>query len=171
MGHAIYKEIGGKKRCTGCHQDRPIDEFGTIKKQNGRCIQKARCKSCLVKATLYWRGNYRDKYRETRKKYNERNKERIKAKSYRQHATYRGIVCDLTDDFMISLFRMPCEYCGIKESLSGIDRVDNENGYVMGNVVPCCTTCNLRKKKMTKQEFLDWIKRVAFRQGFITAPK
>lgn len=41
----------------------------------------------------------------------------------------------------------PCHYCGgtLPETGSGLDRQDSQLGYVHGNVVPCCASCNTRK--------------------------
>lgn len=40
-----------------------------------------------------------------------------------------------------------CTYCQgvLPETGSGLDRKQNSAGYVAGNVVPCCTCCNLIK--------------------------
>jgi len=41
-----------------------------------------------------------------------------------------------------------------------IDNVLGDNiGYVE-NCVPCCTTCNVAKATMGKDDFLSWIERV-----------
>ncbi len=56
-------------------------------------------------------------------------------------------------DFNISrseyevLLSQPCHYCNgpLNETGSGLDRVDNSQGYVTGNVVPCCRFCNCLK--------------------------
>ncbi len=67
-----------------------------------------------------------------------------------------------------------CTYCGSppnqgaeykkvtngKFIFNGLDRVDNELGYTEGNVVPCCELCNKAKYKMSRDEFLTWVKRV-----------
>jgi hypothetical protein len=51
----------------------------------------------------------------------------------------------------------PCKYCNssiAKETGSGLDRIDNEKGYILGNVNPCCSSCNRRRSKsMSAQEF------------------
>jgi 5-methylcytosine-specific restriction endonuclease McrA len=60
-----------------------------------------------------------------------------------------------------------CFYCGSPPSKSfkrsgsqsvvvsnGIDRVDNESGYTLSNVVTCCTACNFLKGKMTFETFI-----------------
>lgn len=71
----------------------------------------------------------------------------------------------------------PCAYCGAAPTLhehelqymqktkapwkhNGIDRVDTTKGYIEGNVVPCCCTCNYAKHTMTVPEFKDWITRI-----------
>lgn len=36
---------------------------------------------------------------------------------------------------------------------NGIDRVDNNKGYEIENVVTCCTDCNKKKLKKTQEEF------------------
>lgn len=43
---------------------------------------------------------------------------------------------------------------------NGIDRVDSSLGYTVDNVVPCCKLCNQAKNNLSKQEFVDWVKRV-----------
>jgi len=65
-----------------------------------------------------------------------------------------------------------CYYCGSPPAnkkkkkdgsffyYSGIDRINNNIGYVDGNVVSCCITCNKAKGGLEKSAFVDWIKRV-----------
>lgn len=61
----------------------------------------------------------------------------------------------------------PCYYCGCLPSqfwgnaryngmyvYNGLDRVNNDLGYTLENVVPCCRDCNYMKRKMTKEDFL-----------------
>ena len=71
-----------------------------------------------------------------------------------------------------------CAYCGIHPrereiknghggtftvKASGIDRIDSSIGYVEGNVVPCCWTCNTMKASLSPTEFREHIKRLAAR--------
>lgn len=72
-----------------------------------------------------------------------------------------------------------CHYCGMPPSqvrtpnnrldqnrewssytYSGLDRVDNSLGYVPGNCVPCCETCNRAKLEMSVCAFYAWLQRV-----------
>jgi len=43
--------------------------------------------------------------------------------------------------------------------------VDSSLGYVLGNVVPCCSTCNFAKRDMAYQEFLAWLDRLVAYRG------
>jgi hypothetical protein len=80
----------------------------------------------------------------------------------------------LTSGDFRALTQQPCHYCGVlpsniyhREELtsgpyvySGIDRVDNERGYELDNVVACCVQCNYAKRKLSQADFLAWIRRV-----------
>ncbi len=41
--------------------------------------------------------------------------------------------------------------------LNGLDRIDNDKGYIEGNIVPCCTICNYAKHSLTYEEFITYI--------------
>lgn len=45
-------------------------------------------------------------------------------------------------------------------SINGIDRLDSMKGYIDGNCVSCCKTCNYAKNTLTLDEFKDWVMRV-----------
>jgi len=84
-----------------------------------------------------------------------------------KNAERRDLPFELTKELFRELTQKPCHYCGVAHSknqqgflYNGIDRVDNTKGYVIGNVVPCCFTCNISKARMTSEEFFSWIERV-----------
>ncbi len=84
-----------------------------------------------------------------------------------KNAERRNLSFLLTKDQFRALTSNDCEYCGAPPSkneqgylYNGIDRVDNDKGYTMDNVVPCCTCCNLAKRGMSAEEFLSWVERV-----------
>lgn len=69
-----------------------------------------------------------------------------------------------------------CFYCGdvktncCKERTTcepffynGLDRIDNNIGYIADNVVSCCKFCNWAKSTMTQKEFFDHIKRISIK--------
>jgi hypothetical protein len=90
-------------------------------------------------------------------------------------AKKRGLEFNLTFEEYQRLSRLPCFYCGALPAVpkisnrrlgtqrvrfngivayNGIDRVDNQKGYVDGNIVPCCESCNRKKLNLP----IDWIK-------------
>jgi hypothetical protein len=74
---------------------------------------------------------------------------------FRGNARQRGLVVTMTKDEFLSQWQKPCTYCGDPMSSVGYDRLDNDRGYDIDNVVPCCSTCNYMKRQMTKDEFMD----------------
>lgn len=96
-----------------------------------------------------------------------------KLKELKKSAEARGKEWTIHDDIARTMLVSACHYCGKipdwKPRLSrskerarpgGIDRMDNEKGYVEGNCVPCCFRCNVGKHVMHVDEFLDWIELV-----------
>lgn len=99
-------------------------------------------------------------------------------RSYKSSAKRRGIEWNLVTEAIEPIVTRPCHYCGLPPSnnksprrwrdarWSGIDRVDNTRGYELGNVVPCCKTCNNAKRSLTVEEFMAWARRVvAYNEG------
>ena len=76
---------------------------------------------------------------------------------YVKGAKKRGIHFALSKTLFESLIVKPCFYCDDKKEgeVNGIDRVDNQKGYIEENVVPCCETCNVLKGSQHPQEFID----------------
>jgi hypothetical protein len=88
--------------------------------------------------------------------------------SMKDGAKTRNLAWELTDDYALELVFKNCEYCGRPPSnkirgrmqYNGIDRVDSKRGYVAGNVVSCCKTCNLAKRTMSLGDFMEWVEQV-----------
>lgn len=92
---------------------------------------------------------------------------------YRRSAERRGYSWNLTEEHAIELFQGNCHYCGCEPAqharsrwnsggyrYNGIDRIDPSKGYEPGNVVSCCSTCNMGKREMSREAFCAWIGRV-----------
>lgn len=100
--------------------------------------------------------------------------------NYRRGAERRDLPFELTECLFRFLTKGNCVYCGVEPSqtyylstgsgtfstpyvYNGIDRVNNDVGYVDSNVVSCCKQCNQAKLSLPLEQFLAWIKRlVAF---------
>jgi hypothetical protein len=80
---------------------------------------------------------------------------------------------ELSDEYAISLFTLPCFYCGeiglrqlthrkksFTVKLNGIDRVDSKIDYIVSNVVSCCSNCNFLKNRYPQKEFYMVIKKI-----------
>jgi hypothetical protein len=76
---------------------------------------------------------------------------------YVKGAKKRNIDFTLSKTLFESLLLQPCFYCGyaMSNQINGIDRVDNNKGYVEKNVVACCEPCNALKGTNHPQEFMD----------------
>lgn len=93
--------------------------------------------------------------------------------TYGRGAIKRGYEFSLTPQELFDLIHEDCVYCGIEPSqetggrkyfpnikFNGIDRVDNTKGYIVSNCVPCCWTCNIAKRSLTRDQFKLWITRL-----------
>lgn len=102
-------------------------------------------------------------------------------------AESRNHTFDLSSEYFISISIQDCHYCGSKPKkynkyllkngsnahprsslnkenidrswieLNGLDRIDNNVGYIEGNVVPCCTICNHAKHTLPYEEFINYL--------------
>ena len=93
---------------------------------------------------------------------------------YKRNAKHRSLCWELTEEQFKTLTSLPCHYCGTEPQqvtkyeryngnyvYNGLDRKDNEEGYSLGNIVPCCSGCNYLKFSKSYGEFLGQIKGIA----------
>lgn len=90
---------------------------------------------------------------------------------YRTSAQMKGKPFEMTIDQFESMSQGRCHYCDAPPSnvsralrssqipfvYNGIDRLNNDLGYVAGNVVTCCGRCNKAKNDMSEEAFRQWI--------------
>jgi hypothetical protein len=98
--------------------------------------------------------------------------------TYKRNAKKRGLDWRISKQDFFRLISSRCFYCGALSSMSmrrgragakqasellynGVDRIDSSEGYVLGNVVPCCKHCNIAKGTKSCEEFFEWIDRIA----------
>jgi len=92
---------------------------------------------------------------------------------YQHDAKKRNIKFSLTKERFKILTQKNCFYCDIPPCrirkpegnngsfvYNGIDRINSSFGYIDGNVVACCTTCNFAKQDMDVNIFFDWVNRI-----------
>lgn len=86
-------------------------------------------------------------------------------KKYRLSAIARGYDFQITPDDLFWLSMSPCSWCGDRDRASGVDRIDNSLGYINGNVVACCTTCNRMKLNYSEEYFLNHVEKISRHQS------
>ena len=170
-----------KIKCKDCGKDLEI-LYLSIKEEGNRCI---RC-SNIFNSKKDGRYNYSEETKkiiiEKAKKHHlpigEASKNRA-INSIQGSAKKRGFEYNLTREDFLKITSSNCFYCGSEpknqcKSLNsngkhgdngdyiynGIDRVDQNKGYILNNCVPCCKTCNWAKGTKTIKEFMSWIKQL-----------
>lgn len=89
----------------------------------------------------------------------------------KRNAKQRGITFELDKEYVRALCQKPCYQCGTELSMTtgkghaafrhnGIDRLDSDLGYVVGNCVACCDICNEMKMDRTLQEHLAKVEKI-----------
>ena len=73
--------------------------------------------------------------------------------SWKCSARRRGHAFEIVEAEFLRLVVQDCSYC-TRPQCGGIDRADNDIGYVPTNCVPCCTICNMMKWKLGADEFV-----------------
>lgn len=122
------KELGWKT-CTKCGVLKEPDEFYKSKRRNGLSYT---CRQCHRKTIKGYR-TIVDSYN-----WNYRRLEKMRTKARR-----RGLEFTLTvEDYKNLKDGDLCHYCGDPMEVVTIDRIDNNRGYILDNVVGCCFLCN-----------------------------
>ncbi len=91
-------------------------------------------------------------------------------KDYRLNAKKKDLVFLVSIEEFDILTSKKCYYCGGSSgsykdrTYTGLDRVDNSQGYEVSNLVPCCKKCNYMKKDLSIEVFLYHIRQVYYYQ-------
>lgn len=95
---------------------------------------------------------------------------------YQEKADKTNMNFELTPQQFYDITQKNCYYCdspplsaskGTAKGASkpfiynGIDRVDNNRGYILENCVPCCFICNIMKRNYNVLDFLYHINRIS----------
>jgi hypothetical protein len=107
-------------------------------------------------------------------KYTQKNKDRIGVREcnleahirhrflmYKNNSKKVDRVFEITEKQFTNIVKASCEYCGyISKTINGIDRLDNNIGYIFENSVACCSMCNYMKHSYTVNEYIEHCKKV-----------
>lgn len=155
------------KICKICKIEKSCDDFHKMKK--GLMGVRSTCKECRKEEKKeYLKRDYvieknKKYYLEHKKEIRDRcNKHRFTLNGqyheYKKNAKRRKKDFNLSEEDCKPFFNGVCYYCGEEYNGLGIDRIDNEIGYVLTNLVPCCYRCNIMKHTSSKTEFIERLK-------------
>ena len=146
------EHIVGARICATCGEAKAIQDF----KLNGNEWYGYECKACLSvrMKDAYNEGRKRNTYEywEKRLYVIERNDKKL------------GRSFDITPGYIMDLWmkqRGRCAYTGLKGETLSIDRIDNNRGHVVGNVVLVDTRLNVMRGAMPQDMFIDLCCQVA----------
>lgn len=148
----LYKRQDGKwcSTCSGCGAEQAYTRKDHAKQST---LSDWQCKPCVHKA----------------KSFSKNQAVGAKTRLYRKFkrgARSRGLVFELTENEMFSLFTGKCALSGVDISIAyggnaSLDRIDSKIGYIVGNVQWVDSKVNLAKRAMSDEEFVEMCKRVA----------
>lgn len=155
-------EPGQRKNGDGFSRWRCICDCGGEKITESQNLTKGKTTHCgCVKRPSRLRGEYGVS---TRKRILD---------TYKRNAQNRNYDWEISDEEAFELFSGNCILCGNAPSTvarrdrlygeftyNGIDRIDNNLGYVKGNVQSCCKTCNIGKGTLSCEEWIEHCNRV-----------
>lgn len=143
------------KECIKCHKEKILDNFYQSKnKVTGKITIKAVCKACYKEKPSTIEGSKR-----SRQKVKERRKDPnwhafFIVRDLKFWDKVRDFTSDLDVDFVQSLIKNGCSYCGENKLRVSLDRIDNEKGHVKDNVVSCCIRCNYFRLSMPHEAWM-----------------
>jgi len=153
------------KQCKICKKKQSLNNFY----KSGKYF-KSYCNDCYKKRYsnnrkyyIKQHAEYRKNNKEKIKKYRDVKNKTIETKysKYKYAARNDGRVFELTLKQFTKLFLLNCHYCNISGK-GGIDRKNNNIGYIIKNCVPCCPKCNISKFTMN---YKDFIKKITYKRN------
>jgi|ERR1035437_4677476 hypothetical protein len=101
---------------------------------------------------------HRDNYANNKAKW-QTPKGRYSIYKHSAKSTHREFTLSM-EEFM-TFWQKSCFYCGNIPLTIGLDRIDNDKGYTIENIVSCCTTCNLMRKTLSQEIFINHCKLIS----------
>lgn len=138
------QKFGVDVYCKSCSKQRSNEYYKTHGKKCNKEVKK--------QYDIEYKKNNKEKIKKIQRKYNKTLKCRYL--DYKKGAVARGLEFNLSKEYFSMFWNSQCYYCGSDIETIGIDRINNELGYVENNCVSCCETCNRAKLDLN---FEDWI--------------
>lgn len=169
------------KVCSKCKIEKDETEFYlNSRRSNTRCVYRSSCKECSKKncKEYYDKTPKYQKMKSKRYRSSSGFKEKYNIRKKRYQQTYKGVYWNYKGNAKHSGFEFKltvqdfknfegqnCFYCGEKLVRVGLDRIDNNKGYTLENVNPCCSICNYMRRTQTQEEFIAKCIQISERQS------
>ena len=137
------------KKCCKCKETRPLSEFYRARKRADG--YGTYCKECSRQHSKQYRAKNHESILARECQY--RRTVSGKYYKYRKNAKRRNKPFLLTIEQFSVYWQKPCGYCGAPIETIGLDRMDNDKGYTLENVIPCCKPCNEKKGTKSLEEW------------------
>lgn len=135
--------------CKKCLIDKSLTNFAQAGKDPR--YRRRVCNVCRDKAGYY--ANHEESKKKERLR-RLRNPAMSMMTDIKKSDKKRGFQTDVTLDLIRSTLSTPCCYCGETTIRMTLDRIDNDKGHTMDNVVPACIRCNYTRKDMPYDAWL-----------------
>lgn len=152
-------EVQANKRCSKCKQIKALSDFYVRADRPRPCSHCIDCTKARYQER-YTTPEHRKKQLANSKKWQEENSLQTRyliAKSLATNPKRRqSREFSLTKTECVALWSQGCHYCNsniLSDTGMGLDRKDNNRGYTIDNVLPCCGDCNkVRNTVLTVEE-------------------
>lgn len=151
------------KICSKCKTEKSVGDFN--KHEGHKDGLRSECKKCFNEWKKKYRIKNNEKIRQKEREWENRYGQRPYGKFlyYKKKAKERTISWNLSFEQFLIFWQKPCNYCSQTIKTIGLDRINNERGYEINNIVPCCKTCNYAKRALKEKEFIEMCNRVSER--------
>ena len=116
--------------------------------------------------------NWRDRNPEKMEEANRKRRESLEThfKIYKRSARLKKLMFEFSEEEFKTLVTQNCYYCNIvdEKGFNGIDRMNQQMGYISSNSVSCCSMCNWMKGSLDSATF---IKRTRHIHSFVRTPE
>lgn len=105
----------------------------------------------MPRSREYWSNWYREQAKLTRLK----NPAKAIYWDTRANDKGKGFHFPLSVQEIENIISVPCSYCGESKLRLTLDRIDNTKGHTLDNVVCSCIRCNLLRRDMPYEAWLE----------------
>lgn len=80
---------------------------------------------------------------------------------FRNNCEKTNIKFEISELIYNKILKKSCIYCNnFQLGANGLSLIDGEKGFVIGNIEPCCFTCENMKKKLSHSSFVNKLKKI-----------